>query len=332
MFRIFLGALILYPTLSTAALAYCSAGLDLFTSCQIAERGTEVSVCFDSERVEYNYGPIGETPELKLTDTILNAEYVPWSGIGRAIWEYTVFRNGEYAYEVGAGFDRPFSEEEQMSDEEQRFGWISITQNGEELKRLECIPDTVSYAFGAGIYDQKTAAGLTWDLSEEKWFWDTEHFEEAARNIQPILTTETFNGSHDCMPRSEFAFSGVQLLGNVDTFSDRFPSLQTRLSSGVDIVQEWFAHNGLEVFVGDDQMHELIATKPDWVTPSGLHVGMSRAQVVNILGRLPKYPVEAMQSFAFPGCFVDEVLIQWSFDIQFDADQYVNRIELRSQY
>ncbi|MEO9516399.1 MAG: hypothetical protein ABJH45_21395 [Paracoccaceae bacterium] len=336
MYRLFHGALILNFTLPTTAFAGCSAGLELFNSCQIADRNTEVSVCFDSERVEYNYGPIGETPELTLTDTIINAEYVPWSGVGKAIWEYTVFRNGEYAYEVGAGFDRPFSEDEQMSDEERHFGWISITQNGSELGRLECIPDTVSYAFGAGIYDEKTTAGLMWDGIEEKWFWDPAHFEEAARNTQPLLTREALDpemlsGPFDCIPRSEIEFNGIPMLDEVEAVAQFVQPLQNRLDSGVSIGFEKFSHNGLVItFVGDDDILEIFATTPDWVTPSGLHVGMSRAQVVSILGRLPHGRTEATGPFHLPVCVVDEALGKRGMTIHFDKDQQVSLIDLHT--
>ena len=156
---------------ATEVQAGCPQGQEAFTSCQIEGRNTEVFVCFDDQVATYSYGPIGGPPELILSETIEHVDYEPWSGLGTAISESVTFYNGDYAYDVGGGFDLPFSEEEMLLPI-RRFGWVEVTESGQRAASLECIPDTVSYGFGGGIYDLKVAAGQTWDSYSFTWVSD----------------------------------------------------------------------------------------------------------------------------------------------------------------
>jgi hypothetical protein len=146
-------------------------GQEAFTSCQIVGRNTEVFVCYDDQDATYNYGPIGGPAELVLSDSVETVDFEPWSGAGKAIHEKITFYHGDFSYEVGGGFERPFSEEEMQLDT-RRFGWIDVAQNGESVAQLYCIPETVTYGFGGGIYDHKIALGLVWDEYSNTWLPD----------------------------------------------------------------------------------------------------------------------------------------------------------------
>ncbi|KEJ94829.1 hypothetical protein SAMN05444149_105437 [Pseudosulfitobacter pseudonitzschiae] len=141
----------------------------MFTSCQIADRDTEVMVCSDNQVATYRYGPIGGAPDLFLSEPVALVDFEPWSGSGTAIHERVTFYKDGFSYEVGGGFERPFSDEE-MQLGPRHFGWVEVARNGEVLSRLECIPETVSYGFGdGGLYAAKVAAGLVWDDRSATW-------------------------------------------------------------------------------------------------------------------------------------------------------------------
>lgn len=149
--------------------ADCLAGQELFTSCQIADRATEVAVCFDDQIATYRYGPIGGAPELTLSESIAQVDFVPWPGVGRSIYEYVTFFNGAFSYEVGGGFQRPVDNGEETEENTEKYGWLTIEKDGEAVSSLECRPETVTYGFGGGIYDAKRAAGLEWDSGSKTW-------------------------------------------------------------------------------------------------------------------------------------------------------------------
>jgi len=161
--------------LATTAWADCPPEQDVFSSCHIAGRGTEVSVCFDEGRATYSYGPAGGLPELVLSETIEHLEFEPWSGVTRSTGESVTFHNGEFSYTLVGGFERLLPSEDAVDESgdpdalTRHYGWIEVARNGEKLQRLECIPDTVAYAFGNGLYDLKIAAGLAWDEHSRRW-------------------------------------------------------------------------------------------------------------------------------------------------------------------
>ena len=148
----------------------------------------------------YSYGPIGSTPDLFLSETIERVDFEPWSGLGKAISESVTFYNGDFSYEVGGGFDRPFSDEK-MELGPRRFGWMDVAQNRQSLSRLECIADTVGYGWGGGMYDTKVAAGLVWDDCSKTWLGDVV-------TQTPILFSDDHGG---CLVGPEFMLGGVAM-------------------------------------------------------------------------------------------------------------------------
>jgi hypothetical protein len=232
--------------LTTQAHAACPVGQEAFTSCQIEGLNTEVFVCHDDQVATYSYGPIGEPVDLFLLETIENVDFEPWSGVGRSIDERVTFYNGEFSYEVGGGFDRPFSEEE-MLQEIRRFGWIEIGQKGPSLGRLECIPDTVSYGFGGGIYDAKVAVGLVWDDYSKTWLPDP-NLTTVAPIQAPILTTSTDLGIvEECLPPEEFKLGGTWLGYSVADLSKLVPPVVGELITGGALEIERFMYDGLRI-------------------------------------------------------------------------------------
>lgn len=165
---------------ATQATADCAPDQDVFSSCEIAGRGTAVSVCFDEKIATYRYGPIGKAPELVLIEPIKTLEFEPWSGVSRETGESVTFYNGDYSYEVVGGFERLLPDENHVDENGEfeartrSYGWIDVAQNGERLATLTCIPKTVTYGYGGGLYDLKTQLGQTWDAEARHWITTNE--------------------------------------------------------------------------------------------------------------------------------------------------------------
>ncbi len=312
--------------LATDAAAGCPPGQEVFTSCQIEGRGTEVFVCFDNRDATYSYGPIGGAPDLVLSETIERVDFEPWSGVGTAIRESVTFYNGDYGYDVGGGFDRPFSDEE-MQQPIRRFGWVEVTESGAVAAYLECIPETVSYGFGGGIHDAKVAAGQTWDPASLTWISDL---------VQPtasplLMESHLYETVEDCLPASEFGLNGVSMgdpsdtlgkLGSPETVSDPF-------GSGELIDRMFLVGATIDIF--QDRVYGMSATSPDWRTPSGLKVGLTRGEVIRILGRVPSGHDATSDRFYTQVCSeVPDAVDAWSILIEFGQDKRVETIRFVS--
>lgn len=156
------------PLRTTLAVALCSAA-PAFAAC-VPEGGTVLSctagggaksldVCISGSDITYRYGPRGGAAELTLRAHVAQVEHQPWPGIGRAIWENTTFRNGSYAYEVHAGFDKI---------DQTDSGGVTVFRGGAEIASVSCDPGSVTTGFWA-VSDAKKAHGLCWDLNSHGW-------------------------------------------------------------------------------------------------------------------------------------------------------------------
>lgn len=158
---------------ATAVQADCALDQDHFSSCKIQGQEKWVFVCYNDDFVTYSYGPDGGPAELTISDTIADADYHPWSGVGRDIGESVTFHNDGYSYDVVMGFSRTEStqtdENGNFYPEVSHYGWISVALGAEEIARLACDPNKVSYGFGGGIYDVKVAQGYHWDNRARVW-------------------------------------------------------------------------------------------------------------------------------------------------------------------
>lgn len=313
-------------TLSVKAQAGCPEGQEAFTSCQIDGRNTEVFVCFDEQVATYSYGPIGGAPELFLSAPINRVDFEPWSGLGTAISESVTFYNGDYGYDVGGGFDRPFSDAD-MQRPIRRFGWIEVTQSGIPAASLACIPETVTYGFGGGLIDAKVAAGLTWDSYSLTWI----------SNLIPTKPTPTlkqnlqYEAVEDCLPATEFELNGVRMGDPVDMFWKLgSPEPTDELSYGDEIIER-MTLVGANIDFFNDAVISMSTTSPNWRMPSGIRVGLTRGEVIRILGRVPNgYPATA-QKFVVSVCSeIQDADDEWSALIEFGQDKRVNRISFVS--
>lgn len=306
--------------IGTVALADCPAGQEAFTSCQIEGRNTEVFVCFDDQVATYRYGPIGGAPDLFLSDTVALVDFEPWSGLGKAISEAVTFYNDGFSYEVGGGFDRPFSEEE-MELGPRRFGWIDVAQNDRSLSRLQCIPDTVTYGWGGGIYDAKVAAGLVWDDYSKTWVGDV-----VTQN--PILFADEEGG---CLVGPEFALGGVAMGDRVATLHKLgSPEASgTYLPDGREI--DRVTAHGMDIDILNDIVIGMTATDPIWDMPSGLRVGLTRGEVIAILGRVPSGAAPDADKFNAIVCTEGpQDVANWYAVIVFGPDKRVESISFVS--
>ena len=170
--------IVLSVVFATEIKADCAQDQQVFSSCQIEGRNTEVFVCFDQDRATYSYGPISSPAEINLSETIEGLRFEPWSGVTRSTGESVTFSNGQYSYTLIGGFERLLPEEHDLDEngdydaKTRHYGWLEVRLNNELLQTLNCIPETVAYAFGGGIYDLKVAAGQTWNDSSRRWVYD----------------------------------------------------------------------------------------------------------------------------------------------------------------
>ncbi len=306
--------------------AGCPQGQESFTSCQIEGRNTEVFVCFSDQVATYSYGPIGGAPELFLSETIEHVDFEPWSGLGKAISESVTFYNGDYAYDVGGGFDRPFSEEEMLL-EQRRFGWVEVTESGERAASLACIPETVSYGFGGGIYDIKVAAGLTWDSYSFTWVSDV---------VQPtdtsiLLEHRPYGTIEYCLSSSEFSLGGVSMGDALDTLGKLGSPevVEDPNDTGEKIDRMTLVDTHIDIF--RDVVIAISTTSPSWGMPSGLRVGLTRGEVIRILGRVPNGYTATSQTFASHVCLEGRPPdVEWTILIEFGQDKRVQSISFVS--
>lgn len=302
------------------AQAACPAGQEAFTSCQIEGRGTEVFVCFDDAVATYHYGPIGGPPDLALSETVAHVDYEPWNGLGKAISETITFYNGAFSYEVGGGFERPFSEAE-MARGPRRFGWIDVARNGQSLSRLECIPDTVGFGFGGGIHDIKVAQGLDWDEYSRTWVGDV------AAHVPALYP----NANGGCLVGPEFMLGGVAMADRVATLH----KLGSPEASGVVLPDgreiDRVTANGLDIDILDGLVVRMTATSPMWQMPSGLRVGLTRGDVIAILGNVPGGASPDAGDVNIPVCTeAPQDFANWEAIIAFGHDKRVKSIQFVS--
>lgn len=310
--------------LASIAQAGCPDGQEVFTSCQIADRATEVLVCSDAQVATYSYGPIGGPPDLVLTEPVGDVDFVPWPGVGKAIHETVTFYNDRFSYQVGAGFDRPFSEEE-MALGPQHFGWVEVARDGAALARLTCIPSTVTYGFGdGGIYAAKIAAGLRWDDRSQTWVPDS-------AELVGLLRRETrLADSGECLPSTEFALGGVAMGDPASSLG----KLGSPEASGVflgSVELDRLSPVGMEIDLFQSTVVGMTATAASWDMPSGLRVGLTRGEVIQILGHTPNGAQSGAERFSVLGCLdAQDDFAKLYAVIAFGPDKRVQSISLSS--
>lgn len=88
-----------------------------------------------------------------------------------AIRESATFPNDNYGYPLVRGFERSKLDPEAnyAVAKPRHYGRLELERGGAKLVQMECIPETVAYAFGGGIYDLKVTSGLIWSDRSREW-------------------------------------------------------------------------------------------------------------------------------------------------------------------
>ncbi len=152
---------LIFAFIPLQAAAQCPEGNTIFT-CSAGKKTIEV--CAENGNVTYNFGPRSR-PEMTLTVSIKAADFTPWPGIGRTIWNSVAFHNQGYTYEVWASLEKMLEDEGPTPIPE---GGVNVLK-GEALQaQVTCNPGSVQ-TFLDLLYDQKTAAGQCWNYTTHAW-------------------------------------------------------------------------------------------------------------------------------------------------------------------
>ena len=144
-------------------LAACPVGTQTVLTCTAKGGAKTLAVCIDPGRAEisYAYGNPGRQPELFMSRSIDEIDHRPWPGIGRSIWESTVFYNQGYAYEVFISVDR-------MAEDQPPIGGVVLRKDNHQVAQVDCDAGTAEIGLWA-VSDAKEALGLCWDQDRQNW-------------------------------------------------------------------------------------------------------------------------------------------------------------------
>lgn len=110
----------------------------------------------------YAFGRKGQ-PDLILREEFSAGTAMPWSGVGRAIWESVAFRNDGHVYEAWHSLDR-------LTEDAPLQAGVNVLRGEELLASLTCEsgPGTVIAPLFT-IHDAMAEAGFCRDLSRHEW-------------------------------------------------------------------------------------------------------------------------------------------------------------------
>lgn len=148
-----------------AALADCRG--ETLISCDIGD-GRHLEVCIErgdspgEGAFTYAFGPRGR-PELTLREEFAAGTAIPWSGVGRAIWEGVAFRSDGHVYEAWHSVDR-------LQEDPSLEAGVTILRGESFLASLSCGggPGTVIAPLFT-IQDAMAAAGFCRDPARHEW-------------------------------------------------------------------------------------------------------------------------------------------------------------------
>jgi hypothetical protein len=143
---------------ASPASAACQNDAQVF-SCQIGQK--TLQVCHWKGALIYQFGP-EDRWELSITEPLETADFKPWNGIGRYIWETLTFRNKGVSYEIWTSVERGPDATTGLE------GAVTIREGDAELARLTCNPGTASTSLDS-INDLKSAIGQCWDYESQTW-------------------------------------------------------------------------------------------------------------------------------------------------------------------
>jgi hypothetical protein len=148
--------LLLLALAASPAQAACQG--DTAFSCQIGAK--TLQVCYWKGALIYAFGP-ENAPELTIAQPLETADYTPWPGIGRAIWDSVAFTNQGTTYDVWTAFDR-------LDENAVLEGGVNVLEGDTLLATLTCDRGSVATALDTvGIL--KAGIGQCWDHESLTW-------------------------------------------------------------------------------------------------------------------------------------------------------------------
>lgn len=154
-------AVVLIALLPLPALADCPVGTEIFF-CPAGKKA--IQVCLQGTTVTYRYGTVAR-PDLSLTVPLQDADYVPWNGIGRTMWDSLAFHNKGYSYEVWAATDKMMDEADPPSVLQ---GGVNVMKGDKLQAQVTCDKGRVSSTLDL-LYERKTAIGQCWNYTSNAW-------------------------------------------------------------------------------------------------------------------------------------------------------------------
>ena len=154
---------VICSTLATGALAD-----SLHFACHFPN-GKAVTVTHTDATATYRFGRPGRESELTITRPVADVHLTPWPGIGRTIWEEVTFFNEGHSYTLHASIERVYPDDENAEIEAHLFGGLIVRKGERELARLTCLPQTINFPWGTGLFDAKVGAGQCYDQNSRDW-------------------------------------------------------------------------------------------------------------------------------------------------------------------
>lgn len=149
--------------------------------------------------------------------------------------------------------------------------------------------------------------------------------------VARMLPGET---AFECVMPGEFSLAGLRLGDGIAALDPLGPPLALTSGYGEDDGGGYtgyaYRYDGLAVDVVRGEVDVVTALAPRWPTPSGLRVGMHRADVFAALGREPGPDYAVDDGYAFPGCpSPDGRYWDWMyFQLTFGADDRLDAIAI----
>ncbi|MFZ1468756.1 MAG: hypothetical protein WAT09_07210 [Paracoccaceae bacterium] len=139
------------------ALAQCPPGGEIF-SCPAGKKIIEV--CTSNGVVTYSYGKPGK-PDLTLSVPLQEADYTPWPGVGRSIWDAMAFHNNGFTYEVWASYDK-------LNENALWEGGVNVLKGEAMQAQITCNKGSVTGDL-SGLINAKEGVGLCWNFTTFAW-------------------------------------------------------------------------------------------------------------------------------------------------------------------
>ncbi|HGG05228.1 MAG TPA: hypothetical protein ENK28_07200 [Aliiroseovarius sp.] len=158
------------------ALAECGPARQTILSCSLDNGRLYLDVCLSQTSVTLKRGLTGATPDLSLTVPITKVAYTPWPGIS-TFNESITFSDGDIAWVAYIGETRIYSPETEADPgtiSSQWHGGLEKIRNlngsqTEYLSDAACDTESVVFPYDFALSDAKAAAGLCWNLWDQKW-------------------------------------------------------------------------------------------------------------------------------------------------------------------